>query len=486
MIARLLSMIPSKTWRWLLLAALAIMVFGGVFLGLRFRNNLFFVFPFALVIILAVVYDYKPIFYLMIFCIPWSMQVDLGGGNAMDFFTEPFMLLFLAIFLVEILAGRQFRWRKRIYTFHLLIFLLLFWTLFTTLTSHHIDRSLKFLFAKLWYLASFVYIAGRVFENPRDVKRMFWVFILPFLVVIAVITIKHASQNFSFEVSHNVPYPLFANAVGYSATLALILPWAVLARNWYSPKTLQWYLLNVAVGLVLIGILFAYKRGGWLITTALPVIYFLIRQKLFDKFVYAAVVVALLAVGYLLYNNNYYYFAPNYASTIWHKGDLSGHLNATLDGTEISAAERFYRWVAAKNMVADMPLTGSGPSTFNQVYKGYADGAFRTYVSDNPEQSTTHNYFLMTFAEQGFPGGLLFLGLCLYMLLKAYYLYHKIEDPQRRNILMMVMLGYITILFHSLLNEFIEIDKVGPMFWMSMVLIHKSEVWHEESLQGKR
>ncbi|MEL6653694.1 MAG: O-antigen ligase family protein [Bacteroidota bacterium] len=161
-------------------------------------------------------------------------------------------------------------------------------------------------------------------------------------------------------------------------------------------------------------------------------------------------------------------------------GDISGHLSATLSGTEISSMERFYRWVAAKNMIADNPLLGSGPSTFNQVYKRYTDDAFRTYVSDNPEQSTTHNYFLMTFAEQGFPGGLLFIAMCLYMLLKAARLRGEISDPLRRSILMMATLSLCTILFHSLLNELIEVDKIGTMFWLCLVLIHKSEVWHEQ------
>ena len=141
--------------------------------------------------------------------------------------------------------------------------------------------------------------------------------------------------------------------------------------------------------------------------------------------------------------------------------------------------ERFYRWVAAKNMIADMPFTGSGPSTFNQVYKRYTDDAFRTYVSDNPEQSTTHNYFLLTFSEQGIVGGLLFIALCVYMVLKASWLYPRMRTPEYRSILMMAMLSLSTILFHSLLNELIEVDKIGPMFWICMVIIHKLEVWHD-------
>jgi O-antigen ligase len=141
--------------------------------------------------------------------------------------------------------------------------------------------------------------------------------------------------------------------------------------------------------------------------------------------------------------------------------------------------ERFYRWVAAKNMIATRPLTGFGPSTFNQVYRQYADDAFRTYVSDNPEQSTTHNYFLMTFAEQGIIGGLLFTGLCLYMLLYAAKLYPTLEDEQLRWLLMAALLSLCTILLHSLLNELIEVDKIGAMFWLNLVIIDRIGYWHE-------
>ncbi|MEO0895135.1 MAG: O-antigen ligase family protein, partial [Bacteroidota bacterium] len=410
MISNWLAKVPMKTWRWILLAFLAFMTLAGVAIAVRFRLNILYGIPLAVVVLLAIINNFKDVWFLMVFCIPWSVQYEIGTGNAMDFFSEPFMLLFLLVFFVQLLSGRQFSLKGKIYTFHFLIFLLLFWTFFTTVTSHYFFRSFKFFLSKLWYLAAFVYIADRVIQRPKDMKRLFWAFALPLTAVVIIITLKHAAESFSFETAHNIPYPIFANGVAYSATLALFIPWLFLARRWYTVKSLEWYFLTAAVVLVAFGILFAYKRGGWLITLSLPVIYILIQRKVFDKLVYGGVGVVIIAVAFLLYNNNYYYLAPDYKKTIWHEGDLEGHLNATLQGTEISAAERFYRWVAAKNMIQDMPLVGSGPSTFNQVYQNYADGAFATYVSDNPEQSTTHNYFLMTFAEQGFPGGLLFAG----------------------------------------------------------------------------
>ena len=132
-------------------------------------------------------------------------------------------------------------------------------------------------------------------------------------------------------------------------------------------------------------------------------------------------------------------------------------------------------------MIAAKPLTGFGPSTFNQVYKKYADDAFRTYVSDNPEQSTTHNYFLMTFTEQGAVGGILFIVLCIFMMLKASRLYHQLQDQQLKTLMLTLLLSFTVIIFFSLLNELMEVDKVGGMFWLILLMIHKIQIWHEET-----
>ena len=83
-------------------------------------------------------------------------------------------------------------------------------------------------------------------------------------------------------------------------------------------------------------------------------------------------------------------------------------------------------------------------------------------------------------------GGLLFLGLCLYMILKAAKLYHTVQNRDHRVLLKMALLSLCTIMLHSALNELIEVDKVGAMFWLNLVLIHKVEIWYAESLSPKR
>lgn len=477
---QLLSQIPIKVWRILSLAGIAILTLMSFGMALRLHIWPLYAVPVMVVVALQVIYNYRPLFFLMVFCIPISMQYSIGTAFAIDMFSEPLMIVFLLIFVLNILAGRQFSRKGKVYGFHILLFLIIFWTCFTTLTSEFPLRSLKFLLAKLWYLAAFVYIAEKVIEDPKTIRQIFWAFFMPMVVVATGVTIRHASLGFSFEEANGVAFPIFANGVIYAATLVLFIPWCWYARSWYSPRSLEWYIINAGIVILAIATILTYKRGAWLALMILPVVDFAVRRMVFDKMIYATLLIVTLVLAYLINDNKFYEFAPNYQKTIWHEGDIQGHLQATISGTEISSMERFYRWVAAKNMIADMPLTGSGPSTFNQVYKRYTDDAFRTYVSDNPEQSTTHNYFLLTFSEQGLIGGFLFLGLCIYMVLKASWLYPRMQNSEYRSILMMALLSLITILFHSLLNELIEVDKIGPMFWLCLVIIHKLEVWHEE------
>ena len=465
-----------------MLAGLAIVILLSLWLVDYYRSLQYLALPLALLLAMLLLYNYKPLFFLMIATIPFSIAFEFGN-TSIDMFSEPLMLLFLLIFIIRTLAGKQFSPKNKIYPFHIFIFLLLFWTAFTTLLSDYPLRSAKFLLAKIWYLTAFVYMAEHIISNMKSVQRIFWAFFIPLMLVIIYITSMHALEGFSFESSHNIVIPLFPNAVIYGATLALFLPFVWYARSWYTPKSFEWYICWLGMGLIMIGILLSFKRGAWLAVALLPIAAMAVKRKWLEKLVYATLLIAALGLSYLIKDNNFYQFAPNYEQTIWHEGNIRGHLQATFTGKEISGVERFYRWVAAKNMIEARPFTGFGPSTFNQVYKHYADDAFRTYVSDNPEQSTTHNYFLMTFTEQGLIGGLLFMGLCIFMLIKASRLYHQVSDPKWKILLLTLILSLLSIIFHSLLNELIEVDKVGTMFWLILLMIHKIQTWHEKRPQ---
>lgn len=466
----------SLRYRLVAMSILALLVVGSVAGSLYYRIPALMGMGLSVVMLMLIITDYRSAFLLLVASIPLSISVQLGS-LATYLPSEPLMVGFTLIFIFAILQGQRLNFQVKVKLFPVLLFFLLGWTLFSCITSVDLLRSFKYLAAKLWYVAAFVGMGSIFMRDERDIKKIFEAFLFPLVLVIAIITVWHLGEGFSFEASHKIVNPFFANGVVYGAALALFIPYIWFARSWYAPRSTARIFLWIALGLAIIGIVLSYKRGAWLAVLSLPLVYVLLRKKWLSATIYASLGVIAVLILYLLIDNTYYKYAPDFSQTIWHEGDLSGHLNATLEGTEISSVERFYRWVAAKNMLSQHPLTGTGPSTFNITYKTYADDAFRTYVSDNPEQSTTHNYFLMTFAEQGWVGGFLFLALSIGMILRGINIYNSTDNEKYKQLITVAILSLYTILLHSLLNEMIEVDKIGAFFWINLLVIHKVDVW---------
>jgi O-antigen ligase len=180
---------------------------------------------------------------------------------------------------------------------------------------------------------------------------------------------------------------------------------------------------------------------------------------------------------YFVSQNNYMLYAPNFEKTVFYGEDFGKHLEATYNLEDLSGMERVYRWVAAARMISDRPITGSGPNTFYPEYKRYTVSSFRTYVSRNPEQSTTHNYFLLMLAEQGIPGFLIFAILVATALIMVERLYHRSRSPEHRRVVLAAGLSLFIIITHLLLNELVEVDKVGSFFYIGLALLMRAEGW---------
>ena len=181
----------------------------------------------------------------------------------------------------------------------------------------------------------------------------------------------------------------------------------------------------------------------------------------------------------MVQKNNYLEFAPDFEKTITHTS-FDNLVEATYKGEDISTMERFYRWVAGMYMARAEPATGFGPGNFYNFYRSYTVTSFRTYVSDNPEKSGIHSYYLMTLVEQGFPGLLFFILLCFFVLIKGEVIYHQTKDPTRRKNIMTILMSMVAIYALLLINDMIETDKVGTFFFMNMALLVNMDLANKE------
>ncbi|MFK7972939.1 MAG: O-antigen ligase family protein [Bacteroidia bacterium] len=471
--------LPSQAPRPWLLAGMAALILLSALVSIKFSQPLIWVLPLGAIGLMAAVWDYRPLWFMMIAAIPASLHLEFGP-LALDIPSEPLMVFFLGVLVINLVSGRQFGKKDSLFPFHILVIALLFWTCFTALLSDYPMRSIKYVLSRLWYMAAFVFVAEKILQNPKILLRMGWCFVISLAIFSFITTLRHIPSGFSFEGSHFAPGLFFTNHVIYGAAVVLGMPWAWLLWKESAPNSMARKVAFGAMGIIMLGVILCYARGAWVSFIALPVLVVIISRKALVPALTIGIILLAFGLGWLAQGNNYYRFAPDYKETIFHEGDLGGHLNATFQGKELSGMERFYRWVAAFRMIEARPVAGFGPSTFNQNYRKYANDAFRTYVSDNPEQSTTHNYYLMTFAEQGFVGGLLFIGMCLYMFTKGGRLALEARVRLHRRLALVATLSLSVIMLHSLLNELIEVDKVGAMFWINLLTIHLVDKWERK------
>jgi O-antigen ligase len=186
-------------------------------------------------------------------------------------------------------------------------------------------------------------------------------------------------------------------------------------------------------------------------------------------------------IGYLAFQNKYLDFAPNFEKTVTY-GNLKDELIATINGTDISSEERLYRWVAASHMWKEHPINGFGPNNFYYFYKKYTVTSFRTYVSNNPEHSTVHDYFLLLLVEQGWAGLLLFILLSAFIFIHGERIYHQTHDKERKLLVLAILLSLVMVYVDNTLSDMMENIKVGPYLYLNLALLILQDIQNKHDL----
>ncbi|MCW5924138.1 MAG: O-antigen ligase family protein [Saprospiraceae bacterium] len=442
-------------------------VFGGIYLGMPALMAI----PGMVAVVWLSAMDIRKTFLLMLVSIPLSMELDLPGGFATDLPSEQFMWL-----LTLVGSGWFLRnWRtvdtqflRHPITLALLAHLA--WIVITTITSQHLYISFKYLLAKVWYLIVLYFLAARFLQEERDFKNLLWCFFLPLLFAVLTVIVRHAARGFSFEEVGYVMGPFFRNHVMYACLLAVFLPFVWYGTYWYRRWSGKWLLLVLGILVLLVGINFAYTRAAYVALVGAIGIYWVVRYRLLKAALVAVAFVVVMFVGFVGTRDNWLQFTPNYERTVTHKR-FDRLLDATIKLEDISTMERVYRWVAASYMMQERPYTGFGPATFYTFYKNYTVTSFKTYVSDNPERSGIHNYFLMVAVEQGLPGLVIFLLFCVIVMLKGERIYHRTKEAWKRRVLLASLLCFMLTLLLMLMNDLLETDKIGALFFMSTAIL---------------
>lgn len=425
--------------------------------------------PLGLIGLYFAIVDVKFVFYALIAMLAFSTEIELPNGIGTELPGEPLMLLVTGLYGIFIFSKPQKAFIPLSYPITQLLLLHLAWIAITIVTSENPIVSTKFLLAKIWYVVPFYFTPFLLLKEKVYVKKLIYILMTSVLVASFYVMAMHLGTGLSFEGINKAVQPFFRNHVDYACLLVITLPYIFIVY-WQSKKTELALILLPIVFYVLIAIYFTYTRAAMGSVVIGAGAYFALKYKLTKLSFAGAIVGALLVLGFMVQQNRFMDYAPNFEKTITHK-DFDNLLEATAKGEDISTMERVYRWVAGVQMIVERPIVGYGANNFYPYYKKKTLASFETYVSDNPEKSGIHSYYLMTAVEQGIPGLIIFLTLLYTLLITAERTYHRLKDSFYQLLVAAAYVSIVIILSLLVVNDLLEADKVGPFFFLAAAFI---------------
>ena len=435
---------------------------------------------FIFIVFLALI-SLDKLLYLTVFLVPISFPLENYApqlGFNIQLPTEPIIVTIFLLFFFRMIYEGRFDRAILLHPVSLAIYANLIWMLITSLTSSLPLVSFKFLISRMWFLVAFYFLATQLFSRRQGMQQYFWAFI-PLMTVVICMAIVHLLKFglFNQQVAHMAASPFFNDHTSYGATLAMLLPFAVvLAINRkysVSFRVGSWLL----VAFLAFALMLSYSRAAWVsIIVAVGVYLVMVLEIKFRT------ILIFVAVGGSLF---YIYRTDIYLKLEQNRQDSSKDLAKHIQSisnirTDVSNIERLNRWKSAFRMFEERPVLGWGPGTYMFNYGHFQLFRDKTPISTNKGNGgNAHSEYIGPLAESGVLGSLTFILILVTSLYTAVKIYTKSRNHyQIRLLIMGATLGLVTYYTHATLNNFLDTDKVSALFWGYTAMIVSLDVYH--------
>ncbi|MCB0791428.1 MAG: O-antigen ligase family protein [Flavobacteriales bacterium] len=422
--------------------------------------------PVALIIGWAAIASVDKLLLFVVFATPLSInleQLELGGiGISLP--TEPLMVGMMLLFLLKLALERNVLSAAVLrHPVSVIVVMQLIWMAVCIIPSEMPVVSIKYLLARLWFVSTMYFIATRLFDDPRNMHRFFWSFVIALGGVIVYTLVHHAQYRFEQDPAHWVMTPFFKDHTSYGAVIAMVLPFLVsgVSMPGYSRSrrgAVVFLLLLFTAGLV-----FSYTRAAWVSLAGAGAVFLVMRLR-----------IPLWVVGTLLLTGGGIYLAEQDRILIAlernrdeSSDDLAKHVSSISNiSSDASNLERINRWHSALRMFQERPVFGWGPGTYMFQYAPFQASEDRTIISTNfGLQGNAHSEYLGPLAEQGLFGMLLMVALVVTVTIRAMLLFRRMPPGADRHLMTAAFLGLFTYFIHGALNNFLDTDKASVPFW---------------------
>ena len=408
---------------------------------------------------------------LYFLAISLSIYVVLPGGNTGLMLPSELMIGIIFVFTVfNALTNNKLNITLFDHPSSFSLLLLWLGLVIASITSNLPIVSIKALLVFTAFLVVFYFQWLLSSENNRQEKimTMLHYYFIGLLIVVLITVFKHAGSGFERSQAMYVCPPFFSDHTLYGCCLAFFMP---LSFYWYKTSSYKVFYFCSFL-LISFAIFLTYSRAVWLSLLAVLVLYYILHLKISFKRLTLSLS-ALLLLFIVFQDSAVGFLSGNRSDSKARKAQVSDQLQSVTNiSTDVSNLERINRWKSALVMFSQKPLTGYGPGTYQFNFIPFQREEDMTkisvrYASNHFSQGmggTAHSQFLLYAAESGIFVVLAFIATLLFTLREGFSLYYNSTDEKEKLLVKALLGGYITFVFHSFFNNFLDIDKAASLF----------------------
>lgn len=461
----------------------------GLAISLFMGKNVFF--PFALLpigvgLLLVAFFSFETFVFSIVFFTPLAVTLkDMGVNSDVDLSipTEPFMAAVLLVLPVYQLYSNFITKEILRHPVTKIIFFQLTWMAITCFTSEMPLVSIKYVIARMWFLATGYFMMAYMFNKKEsNIFKYTWLYVIPLTGVAIWITIQHAAYNFDEHVADWIPSPFYNDHTAYAAALALYIPPLI---GFLFLKRFSFFQKMVAAGclaVLCVAVVTSYTRAAWVGLAAAVVLLVFFAFKIKFRTIIITVISGVLI--FLVFQTQILILL-NRNSTASGK-DASQNVESISNiKTDDSNLERLNRWSCALKMFQQRPIFGWGPGTYMFQYAPFQKTSEKSLISTNAgTNGNAHSEYLGPLSEQGVLGAFWVLALLIVVYSTGFRIVYGAKEKQQRLLTLLILTGLTTYFVHGFLNNFLDTDKLSIPFWGFIAAVVVLDLKQKESINN--
>ncbi len=428
--------------------------------------------PFVALVAYLALFKLDTLYLLLIALVPLSVNLDsIGIGVGMTIPTDPVLFGLLLFVIIKTIYEGGFDRQVIFHPVSLFLIIQLSWVFITAVTSSIPLVSFKYFTAQLWFITTFYFLATQVFRKIKNMQHFFWLYILPFCLIIAYTLVNHSFHGFDQKSGNWVMKPFYNDHTSYGAALALFIPFLI-AKSFEKNNRIAILkpLIFMLLAYFTLATILSYTRAAWVGLIGGWGVYLILKFKIKWQ-ILAAIVLSLSVTALVMQDDIRDYFSKNKVNS---STDINQHVKSISNvSSDASNRERINRWNSGFAMFKERPLFGWGPGTYSFNYAGFQKESDKTIISTNAgDMGNAHSEYVGPLSESGFPGLIIVLGLFLTIIATGVRVYKRSTNQFFKTYSMSCLIGIITYIIHGFLNNFLDTDKItAPFYGMTAILV---------------